>query len=158
MREYLDWQQERGPVRIRIHRRVLAGLERQRGEPFRGVALGSVSPETREVIVDDFALLGPASEYQEHVLPAVGYIRSGLALTEEDRDWVARQFAGKPHVVLLFEAGSDGVRLSSVLVEPGGLHSPRRPAAPSTHRVRFRAEEPPPPAVEQPVADPEPVG
>jgi hypothetical protein len=156
MREYLDWQQERGPVRIRIHRRVLAGLERQGAQAFRGVALGSISPEAREVVVEDFALLGPGGEFGEHVLPAVGYFQSGLELTEDDRDRAARQFSGKPHVVLLFEAGDDGVRLARVLVEPNGLQPPRRPATPSTHRVRFRAAEPPPPVVEQPETDAEP--
>ncbi len=156
MREYLDWQQEGGPVKIRIHRRVLAGLERQGLESFRGVALGSASPEAREVVVEDFALLGPGGEFEEHLLPAVGYFRSGLELTDEDRDWVARQFPGKPHVVLLFEAGAEGVRLSRVLVEPQGLQSTRRPAAPSTHRVHYRAGEPPP-AVRDLEADPEPL-
>lgn len=151
MREYLDWQQDRGPVRVRVHRRVLAGLEREGAAEMTGVLLGSVSPSAREVLVEDFLPLGRGGEFDGRSTPAVGYFVAG-DLREEDRAFVARHFAGRPHVVLRFELGNDGVRLANVLVEPDGLQ-PERPAIPGAtpkHRVLYRAGEEP--------ADEEPAG
>jgi hypothetical protein len=143
MREYLDWQQDSGRVRVRVHRRVLAGLEREGAELMSGVALGTVSESAREVLVEDFAPLGPGGELDPS-LPAVGYFVTG-ELTEDDRAFVARYFAGTPHVVLRFEVGADGVRLANVLVEPDGGQTQQRPAAPAgaapRHRVHYRAGE-----------------
>jgi hypothetical protein len=150
MREYLEWQQDTGPVKIRVHRRVLAGLE-ARAAGARGIVLGRVSPETPEVVVEDFAILG-AGGFDSHVLPAVGYFRSG-ELTDEDREFLARQFAGQPHVVLLLEPNSDGLRIARILVNPDGLQSPRRAAGAPSHRVLFRADPPPVP-VEEEAEDP----
>jgi hypothetical protein len=53
MREYVEWQQDGGRVRVRIHRRVLAGLERETSADPRGSLLGKASPGTYEVVVED---------------------------------------------------------------------------------------------------------
>jgi hypothetical protein len=143
MREYLDWQQDRGPVRVRIHRRVLAGLEREGAEGMSGLVLGSVSESAREVRVEDFAPLGPGGALDPS-LSAVGYFVTG-ELTDDDRAFVAQHFAGTAHVLLRFEVSIEGVRLANVMVEPDGLQPgrPNPPVTPARHRVHYRAGEVP---------------
>src|SRR3954463_12527641 len=100
MREYLEWQQDGGRARVRIHRRVLAGLEREEGAGFNGALLGTVSPATYEVLVEDYVRLTPGGQS----LPAIGYFRLGQApqITDEDRAAFLSQFSEPLNVLLLF--------------------------------------------------------
>src|SRR6185295_14924282 len=84
MSEYWEWQQEDNGLKVRIHRRVLAGLEHEGVGELRGMLLGSASPATREVLVEDYAPLDGSdgqgieewlAERDRHSLPAVGYFR-----------------------------------------------------------------------------------
>ena len=52
MGDYLELQNG-GPVKVRVHRRVLAGLEREASAELRGIVLGSASVENGEVLVED---------------------------------------------------------------------------------------------------------
>jgi len=117
MSEYIDWQPDDNPVKARVHRRVLAGIEREGSEGFRGVLLGSTSPVTREVLVEDFARLESGPDFRaiedwfagwnRHSLPAVGYFRAGTGdqgeITENDRELFAKYFPDKLSILLLFQ-------------------------------------------------------
>src|SRR4051812_2181607 len=117
MSEYIDWQPDDNPVKVRVHRRVLAGIEREGSAGFRGFLLGSASPVSREVLVEDFARLesGPDSRpiedwfagWNRHSLPAVGYFRAGSGdegqITEKDRELFAKYFPDKLNILLLFQ-------------------------------------------------------
>ncbi len=156
MREYVEWQQDGGRVRIRIHRRVLAGLEREESAEFRGLLLGKVAPGTSEVLVEDCAQLTPA----ENSLPAVGYFRvaPGKAeLSDVDRAAFLGRFEDPLNNLLLFERSADGVRPAQILLRSAA--EPERetaaesaPAAPG-HRVLFREGLPEPENVEAEVGE-----
>src|SRR4051794_17411966 len=142
MSEYIDWQPDDSPVKARVHRRVLAGIEGGGSEGFRGVLLGSASPVSREVLVEDFARLesGPDSRpiedwfagWNRHSLPAVGYFRAGTGdqgqITENDRELFAKYFPDKLNVMLLFQIRDGKAELASV----PALSGPRRQPGPAT--------------------------
>src|SRR5689334_3563379 len=129
MNDYLEWQEE-GVARVRIHRRVLAGLALEDGIEFRGVLLGSSSPGANEVLIEDFALSAPGPEFspreewlkgeRRHLLPVIGYFRAtsepeAARINESDRD-VFERFFPEPHNVLLtFETAGGNAELSKVL-------------------------------------------
>ena len=146
MGDYWKWQQEGGPV-VSVHSRVIAGLARENADEFHGILLGTVSPQTAEVVVEDFARLpsdaafdplnGLVAGQKPHSLPAVGYFRyeagSGLRLTEEDRERFRRDFPGPLHVLMLFQGGGGDVRWADAYVqpEPGSRHRNLPSAAPT---------------------------
>ena len=154
MSEYLEWHDDASPVKVRIHRRVPAGLEQERDSEFRGILLGSVLPETHEVLVEDFARLGPGSDSRAieqwmanrnvHSLPAVGYFRvdSGdpQQITDSERNLFDRYFPDPLNVLLLFELRNGKAQLPQVLLKPSA--PPRQPAA-----APPRTAPPPPPPV-----------
>ena len=141
MSEYIDWQPDDKPVRVRVHRRVMAGIEQESADEFRGVLLGSASPVTREVLVEDFARLESGAEFRpledwfagwnRHSLPAVGYFRAGVddtaEITEKDRELFARYFRDKLNVLLLFRIHDGKAALAPV---PAGLDAPRETERP----------------------------
>ena len=161
MGEYIDWQPDNSPVKVRVHRRVLAGIEHEGAEEFRGVLLGSASPVGREVLVEDFARLEPGPDFRpiedwfagwnRHSLPAVGYFRAGAGdgaqITDNDRELFAKYFPDAMNILLLFQLHGGKAELAPV---PGQLHprretpavAPRasesvdRPAAPNPERER----------------------
>src|SRR4051812_9965820 len=116
MGEYWEWQQEGNGLKIRVHRRVLAGLEHEGAREFRGIMLGNVVPETREIFVEDYARLEGNREFEpieewlaetgKHSLPAVGYFRvdsrADLQISEHDREVFARHFRNTLDILLLF--------------------------------------------------------
>src|SRR5437764_12000228 len=128
MSEYIDWQPEGSPVKVRVHHRVLAGIEREGPGEFRGVLLGSASPVSREVLVEDFAPLESGPDFRpiedwfagwnRHSLPAVGYFRAGVddraQITETDRQLFAKYFPDKLNVLLLFEIRDGKAQLAPV--------------------------------------------
>jgi hypothetical protein len=154
MGDYWKWQQEGGPV-VRVHSRVIAGLARENADEFHGILLGTVSPQTAEVVVEDFARLpddgafdplnGLIAGQKPHSLPAVGYFRyevgAGLRLTQEDRERFRRDFPGPLHVLMLFQGGGGNVRWADAYVqpEPGNRHRDLTSAAPT--RAAPRADE-----------------
>src|SRR5437868_4764525 len=139
MSEYIDWQPDDNPVKVRVHRRVLAGIEREGSAGFRGVVLGSASPVSREVLVEDFARLESGPDFRpiedwfagwnRHSLPAVGYFRAGTGdqaqITENDRELFAKYFPDKLNVLLLFQIHDGNAQLA-----PTPARSDRRPPQP----------------------------
>src|SRR3954468_23314019 len=130
MSEYIDWQPDDNPVKVRVHRRVLAGIEREGSAAFRGVLLGSASPVSREVLVEDFARLESGPDFRSiedwfagwnrHSLPAVGYFRAGTGtggqglVTESDRELFAKYFPDKLNVLLVFQIRDGNAQLAPV--------------------------------------------
>lgn len=128
MREYVEWRGNVGGTQVRIHRRVLAGLEREAGD-YGGFLFGTVAPT--ELVVEDFAV-GPSGP--DGAEP-VGYFR--VTSNEEEIAQTAWD-AGRLHMVLVFRRDAEGLSLAHSVVKPreraAGIAS-----APS-HRVLFRAE------------------
>src|SRR4051812_30324914 len=128
MSEYIDWQPDDSPVKARVHRRVLAGIERGGAEAVRGVVVGPAPAGRRGELVEDFARLesGPDSHpiedwfagWNRHSLPAVGYFRAGTGdqgqITENDRELFAKYFPDKLNVMLLFQIRDGKAELASV--------------------------------------------
>jgi hypothetical protein len=156
MREYLEWQLAEGRVRVRIHRRVLAGLEHEEAAEFRGLLLGTASPGTYEVLVEDYAQLTPGA----NSLPAVGYFRvaQGRAeLSDADRETFLSRFEDPLSVLLLLERSAEGISPAQLLLRSGAepereLAVKAASAAPG-HRVLFREGLPEQGAVESEPAD-----
>ncbi len=167
MREYFEWRQDDGAPNVRIHRRVLAGLERERPGEFGGVLLGTISEDRRELVVEDYTLLPPGGVFDPKDVAAVGYFRAvpddEARISEEERAMFAARFAGSTRVLLLFQLGPDAVRLADAFVSsPRGTREPEAPRtgepAP-THRGLFRAapQAAGPPAAAPPAGElPEP--
>jgi hypothetical protein len=131
MREYVEWEQ--GRTRVRIHRRVLAGLEREGPGSVAGVVFGTVSPSGTEVAIEDYAA-GTATGSGS--LEPVGYFRLGDGADVGEGD----VGLGLHHVMLMFRRDPDGVTLERLYVKQG----PGAGAAVSTgagHRVLYRAGE-----------------
>ena len=136
MSEYLEWQPDDGALTVRVHRRVLAGLEREGTEEFRGALLGSSSPDANELLVEDFVRssagsnFDPGAEWSErpdhHTLPVVGYFRAApddeVRITEGDRENFAKFFKEPHHVLLVFQLRSGRARLVDGALRNGGLH------------------------------------
>jgi len=133
MSEYIDWQPDDNPVKVRVHRRVLAGIEQEGSEAFRGVLLGSASPVTREVLVEDFSRLESGTDFRpiedwfagwnRHSLPAVGYFRAGTGdegqITGKDRELFAKYFPDKLNILLLFQLHDGKAQLAPVPAPTG---------------------------------------
>lgn len=163
MREYVEWQQDEGRVRIRvrIHRRVLAGMEREESAEFRGLLMGAVSPGTNEVLVEDYAPLTPGAKPPQ----SVGYFRvaQGKAeLSDADREEFLSRFEDPWSVLLLLERTTEGLgraqlRLRSV-AEPDPEPEPVSDATPAAlgHRVLFREGIPATEVVQPELDDPTP--
>jgi hypothetical protein len=133
MSEYLEWRDDsgRGPV-VRVHRRVIAGLEREDAPEFRGILLGSHSPG-EEVAVEDYAPLPPGTEFdprtgaiagqRRHSLTPLGYFRmrrgQGLLLDENDRAVFDRWFPSPEAILLLFERQDGRVDWADVRLQHG---------------------------------------
>lgn len=165
MREYWDWEKEDSPLKIRIHRRVLAGIEREGAGAFDGILLGAASTSTREVLVEDFVRIIPGDDLDRLeqsfagqgplLLSTVGYFRAdpaaGAQITDDDREFLSSHVNGQPRVLLLLRSGGDIVHVVDVLVAPSDLPLDRAVPPAATHRVLFRADAPPP---EPPAAAP----
>lgn len=133
MREYVEWQQ--GRTRVRVHRRVIAGLEREAPGQVAGVVYGSVT--AGDVAIEDYSI-GAGSGGGP--LEPVGYFR----VVETADDAAEESGFGRLHVVLVFRRGPDGVELERLHVRPE-----QRPAAAgggAGHRVLYRAVSDEPPA------------
>jgi hypothetical protein len=119
MTEYLEWKEDGRPI-VRVHRRVLAGLEREPSREFDGVLLGTASPADREVAVEDFA---PLNAPDRHSLPVVGYFRVGrggdLQIDEQERHAFDEHFPDPLQVFLLFDHAPEGMQWADVYVQPG---------------------------------------
>jgi hypothetical protein len=135
MGDYLELQNG-GPVKVRVHRRVLAGLEREASAELRGIVLGSASVENGEVLVEDFEPVNPDSDREfvtrdTHFLPTVGYFRAGpgeqLQITPDDRDLFAKYFPEPQDVLLLFALRNGTARLAHVYAKSGGMLEEIRP-------------------------------
>src|SRR5689334_2612028 len=119
MNEYLEWKEDGSPI-VRVHRRVLAGLEHEPQPEFDGVLLGSVSAESREVAVEDFA---PLDARARHSLDVVGYFRVGrdgdLKIEDAEREAFDSHFPDALQVFLLFDRAPEGMQWADVYVQPG---------------------------------------
>src|ERR1044072_7097865 len=126
MREYLEWRQDEGTIKIRVHRRVLAHLGCAGMTQFCGTLLGTVWPAMSEIVVETFVAedLAPLkgnsgvtagtnsmSEAQHGSLAPVGSFRVGsreeLRITDQDRELFTRRFPGPLHALLVFQLGAD---------------------------------------------------
>jgi hypothetical protein len=100
MREYVDW--EEGRTRVRVHRRVLAGLEREPPGAVAGLVFGTVSPG--EVLIEDYAT---GVEQADSPLEPVGYFR----VIDGPEETAVEPGFGLLSVLLLFRRGDDRVTL-----------------------------------------------
>ena len=161
----MELQGSGNPVRLRIHRRVLAGLEREGTEEFHGIALGSASADSDEVVVEDFAPVGPEGEEEfarrgRHSLPSVGYFRvvpdGQLHMTPADRELFGRYFADSRDIAILFQLEKGNVRLVRAFVKSNGhlqeFGSKEAPPHPVIPMRTFPARA----SVSQPAERPEP--
>src|SRR3954471_5842369 len=143
MGEYEEWQQDGNGLKVRVHRRVLGGLAHEGANDLRGILLGSVSPGTREIQVEDYARLEGTGEAQpveawladrgRHSLPAVGYfpVASGdLQITKSDRDLFGTYFPRALDVMLLFTLRGGAAEVADVLVKPAGRMAERKMPVP----------------------------
>jgi hypothetical protein len=141
MREYVEWQQDEGRVRVRvrIHRRVLAGLEREEVGELRGLLLGTFSPGTNEVLIEDYEPLTPGAKS----LRSVGYFRvaQGKAeLSDADRQEFLGRFEDPWSVLLLLERTAEGLGRAQVRLRSAAQPEPVADATQAAlgHRVLFR--------------------
>jgi hypothetical protein len=143
MGDYLEWQKDGKGVKIRIHPRVLAGLDLEPAAEFAGILLGSASPVTREVTVEDFARIAPGAEFptveewfanwNRRSLPAVGYFKvgpAGVRIADDDRDEFSRHFLDALNILVLFQRDAGGTRLEESWVQPGPLARERQTPSP----------------------------
>jgi hypothetical protein len=121
--EYLQLRPEAGPI-VRVHRRVLAGIDREPTAEYRALLLGTSSE--REIVVEDFhrlaagAAIDPKTGWlpgeRRPSLPVVGaaMVRSGddLRLTDDD----GAQIPDSVPVLLLFQRSRGGVQWADAWV------------------------------------------
>jgi hypothetical protein len=137
----VDWQQGEGRVRVRIHRRVLAGLEREESAELHGLLLGTVSAGASEILVEDYTKATPGA----NSLPPIGYFRLAqgkVELADADRERFLGRFEEPWNVLLLLERSAEGVRAAELLLragaEPNGKPAQNGAPAALGHRVLFR--------------------
>jgi len=130
--EYLQLRPQAGPL-VRVHRRVLAGIEKEPTPEFRALMLGTSSE--REIVVEDFhrlatgAAIDPKTGWlpgeRRPSLPVVGaaMVRLGddLRLTDSD----GAEIPDSLPVLLLFQRSRGGVQWADAWVR-----SPEEIAAP----------------------------
>jgi hypothetical protein len=147
MTDYFELRQDGGLV-VRLHRRVLAGMQRESAAEFDGVLLGTQPEETREILVEDYAPL-PAGE-NRHSLPVIGYFRVGAGgdtrIEDVELDQFKRHFPQPLALFLLFRRSDDRLVWSDAYVQPGAVEA-AAPVAASDSPLR---EQAPPPRVEPP--------
>jgi hypothetical protein len=149
MSDYFEFHQASPSVNLRVHRRVLAGLEREGASASTGLLLGSVSPETGEVQVEDFAAseAGAADTQLEdwaahrvrYSLPAIGIFYSGargdVQLAPNDRERFTKYFPDSKSVLLLFELDGGKARLARAFVNSPEPRIEPEKGAPATDAV-----------------------
>lgn len=133
MSEYYEWRQKGEPA-VLTHPRVLAGLAREPRDEFEGVLLGGISPERREIVVEDYAPADVGSDPvpSRHSLPVVGHFRVARGekrrIGVSDRDRFLRRAPEAVPVLLLFERSGEGLRWADVFARTGAtLHDPAAP-------------------------------
>lgn len=132
MSEYLEWKQDGGAV-VRVHRRVPAGMERERVADFRGILLGTISSPDGEVNVEDYEILPPGVDFDPRTgtiagqsrpsLGAVGYFRvtteTDPRLSDSDGAAFDRDFPSPLNVLLLFQRVDGTMQWADIYVQSG---------------------------------------
>jgi hypothetical protein len=140
--EYLQLRPQAGPL-VRVHRRVLAGIEKEPTPEFRALLLGTSSE--REVVVEDFARLeaGAAIDPKTGWMPGerrpslpvvgAGMVRRGDDLRLTDAD--GAQIPDSLPVLLLFQRSRGGVQWADAWVRTPGPDAVGEPPEPEgVHR------------------------
>ena len=121
--EYLQVRPQAGPL-VRVHRRVIAGVEREPAPEFRALLLGTASE--REIVVEDFHQLAPGAAFDPKTgwlpgerrpsLPVVGaaMVRAGDDLRLSDSD--GAEIPDTLPMLLLFQRSRGGVQWADAWV------------------------------------------
>jgi hypothetical protein len=138
--EYLEWREDGGPHVVRLHRRVVAGLESERAGDLRGLALGTVSDDGHELEIEDFAVLPPGGlQGAAHSLTPVGSFRVDAGAergTDADLDRFRQDFPGGAGVLLLFQRSGNRVEWNDVvIIRPAAPPEQPAPALPEARRA-----------------------